>query len=244
MPLFGGKPKVSLADFCLPFYRETVSSKNRSTMDVGGTTFELPDMGFVNAKLAEECRRQAALIDPSFIDSLDLALFDHHFAALRLECFSLAWAHVFTKKPKHALEQARFMATYLIANDAAAVWDTMLDHYSQAVGRSADGGLSDDASGRATIAAHNNTKLALYKEYTALGYSGDVCAHVLNQFFTEDRWSKTPVYLAFELLRCIGKMGADDEPLVKPDSIGVLIGNIHGMYNEPRSRLAGVEITL
>jgi hypothetical protein len=232
-----------MADFCLPFYRETVSAKEPTTVLMGDQPLTIPDMGFVNAKVAEFCRQQTMKVDSTFGDSLDIELFDLHFAALRFECFSLAWRHSFLKKPKASLAQTALLYEYLVRNERPDVWAAMLDHYSQAVARSADGGLDPGKpSSQSTLLGHNQERVKRFGEFVALGYPTEICAHVLNQYFTEDRAEKVPVYLTFELLRCVGKMTEAGAPSIAGEAVAVLVGTITGMYDEPKSRLAMVEI--
>jgi hypothetical protein len=232
-----------MADFCLPFYRETVSAKEPTTVLLDGKPFTLPDTGFMNAKLAEFCRQQANAVDPTFDDLLDPELFDLHFAALRFECFALAWRHSFLKKPESSLAQTNLLYEYLVRNERPDVWAAMRDQYAQAIARCADGGLAPGTrSAQATLMAHNQERVERFKEYVALGYPKEVCAHVANQLFSEGRADKVPVYLTFELLRCIGKMTAAGDPSVAQEAVAVVAGIIQGMYSEPKSRLGLVEI--
>jgi len=250
VPLFGKKTKIALKVFCEFFYREVVADS--TPMMVPGTTLALPDMSDINSKAAAHCLAEVVAVDPTF-SSMDTELFEREIAALRLECFALAWEHKFTddKRTRAAdqmrtLPQALLMREYLVRNGQDAIWAAMLD-YNQAVARSSQKSVpTDERKGRAVLAFRNSLKFGLADTWiTSVGEShAEACGHALNLFFTEEAWASgwTGSALVYALLRRTGRMTADGSAIASKDASSVLLGKISGMYEDVKNRLSRVEI--
>jgi hypothetical protein len=247
VPLFSRKPKYSLDEFCAAFYLEVIPDTLPHNVpgfrpDDVSDSFPLPDMSDINTKMADLTVNQVAAIDPRF-GNVDRQRFEVEFAALRLECFAAAWCHSF-KDDKRVLGQALLLREYLKRNARDDIWEAMRD-YNHGIARSTQRTLPTNERLRAAAAmGQNQFRWSMMEKWTTLGIDDEVAGHAINLNFTEESWAKGHAqnFLTYSLLRRIGMLTEEGDPLVTETASAALMGTIAGMYRDPKERIARVDI--
>lgn len=240
MPLFSKKPKYALPEFCTAFYLEVIP--DTQPHNVPGTDLPMPEMSDINRKTAEFCVGQVSAVDSTFAD-VEPKTFATELGALRLEAFALAWAHSF-KDDKRVLGQATLLRAYLRRNRREDIWEAMQD-YNQTIARSTQKSLpTNERLRRAAVVGQNSLRMSMMDTWTKAGIEGEVAAHAINLNFTEESWAKgfSGSLLVYALLRRIGKLTTEGDPLLSNDGSASLVGTVMGMYRDVKERIGRVDI--
>ena len=126
-------------------------------------------------------KNQLDYVDKSF-SSIDFDIFLNQIAAIKLECFGLAFFYRFGEKL--SVENSIITKKYLYNRDLLIVWE-LQKSYNSIVAKSATDTLDPSSiKGRATISFVVSMRTEHFKEYHSKGFD-DVCvARALNRFLT------------------------------------------------------------